>query len=169
MCTVCLSEKENVNNLTYYLYNGKCIDTCPSFTVPSKELGKCIYPCLNSDPSCDVCEESTCFICANRAHFIISNFCFEACPFGTITNTTTKNCDCDPTCSQCHWENSTKLVICDKCNNATLYLKKHKCVSICDDQFIMEDQQSCNDLCDKEKFVMFFSSDKSIKIVKNSL
>ena len=145
------------------MYNGKCIDVCPSFTVPSKQLGKCIYQCFNSDPSCEICEENTCLICANRIHFTLTSFCFEVCPFGTITNTTTKNCDCDPTCSKCHWENSTKLVICDECLNTKLYLKKHECVSTCENQFIMNDIQTCTDFCDTENFVMFFSSDQSIK------
>lgn len=111
-----------------FLYQGKCIESCPKGTYEYKYEGSDKKTCLPCDPSCSECKDSKKCINCDEPGKIENGKCVFPCPDGKIkVDGECVNCK-DPDCLLC----PKKRDDCEKCSPPTV-LKDGKCVEECKD------------------------------------
>jgi len=174
----------NLDNGKYF-FEGNCIQKCPDFTETNNDFHLCNF-CkkqnkflLNSKCQ-EKCEDyipydlnNVCYECKNSQGikgFYYEKICYDKCPKGTRTDTSTKNYFCE-NCKLLNKFYDPLLNICvDKCPNESFYDETNTCY-FCKDlnKFYFSESPTClNDCpeytekdinnfkcitCQKEKFV----------------
>lgn len=92
--TYCLSCSQSNNGTLLYLYNGQCVQICPTYYYSDSSgiCNKCFGLCLtcSSKYYCNSC----------IAGYVYNGFCYSSCPLGTFANTTANICqNCSVPCS----------------------------------------------------------------------
>lgn len=108
----------------YKLYNGNCINSCPTGT---RDLGKICKDCeVGNCKNCPI--ENSCNVCNDKFNLLIENnaySCVENCPVGKLASNG-KCIDCDNNCRSCTGTANS----CDSCNENN-YLFNNKCYAQC--------------------------------------
>lgn len=124
-CEVCNFNNSCSKCKSKFLYNGKCIETCPKNTYSVFNPNNC----LNCDSNCKSCisSKNNCIECYNNYYLHIKhNKCYQDCPIGTFKDNELMICsDCNDRCSSCDSK--------DNCQTCKLGFNLHegKCVSSC--------------------------------------
>ena len=109
-----------------FLYDNKCIDSCPDGYYPDNENNVCV-PCQGG---CEKCRDSKiCYECKPGLYLDEFDFtCKDKCPIGQVGITgKCKNCDDYNNCIQCSSDNIKNCLTC----NPAFYNYNGKCVDEC--------------------------------------
>ncbi|KAL4456252.1 hypothetical protein ABPG74_014213 [Tetrahymena malaccensis] len=145
-CEVCQDD--------YFLYNGKCLASCPPSTyslIKSKQkkcfdcmegCKQCIngYTCIQCDDSFQMSSNKQCMI---KDQYIMSNqpvkcpqnyvffngFCMPSCPSGTITFQ--NKCQANDSCEIISFDISQQIASCQKCKDSSKFIYQGYCLPQC--------------------------------------
>lgn len=130
-------------NTGFYLYNKRCIDTCPGGTFESGQI------CAACNPACETCSAAgsdKCITCKPGYFFTGPSKCETFCLEGFLQNNFTHICEaCQSNCLNC----SVSVVNCTACPT-NYYLLNNKCTSSCPDRYYAKAVDQICDTCAPE-------------------
>ena len=118
-----------------FLYEGSCMDACPSeISVPDPVTNSCLL----CHASCSTCsgDVSFCSGCALSSEVLFNGSCVSSCPHPAMIIINQICLSCDLSCLTC----SLSVDNCTSCDNSLLHasnslLDGNQCVDVCPDQY----------------------------------